>query len=87
MYEFLHNIHRTAHPERGAVEHMGTYYFVLYVLVAQQLLNGADVLAPLQQVWRRVLKAANNSEAAQKSRFSELSLGQGSSRPLSSWCC
>ena len=70
MYVLLHKVRRSAHPERGAVEHMGTYYFVFYFLVAQQLLNGADVLAPLQQLWRRVLKGANNSEAAWKSRFS-----------------
>jgi hypothetical protein len=87
MFILLHKICRATHPKWATVEHMGTSYFGINVLVDQQLLNGADVLAPLQQVWRRVLKAANNSEAAHKPRFSELSLGLGRSRPLSSWCC
>jgi hypothetical protein len=34
----------------AAVEHLRTYYFVINVLMGQQLLNGADVLAPFQQM-------------------------------------
>jgi hypothetical protein len=46
MFILLHKIRRATHPKWGAVEHIGTYYFGINVLVDQQLLNGADVLAP-----------------------------------------
>ena len=46
MFVLLHKIGRAAHPERAAVEHMGVDHGGLHVLVAQELLNGADVLAP-----------------------------------------
>ena len=46
MFILLHKIRRATHPKWGAVEHMGTFYFGINVLEAQQLLNGADVLAP-----------------------------------------
>jgi len=44
----LHKICRATNPERATVEHMGLDHGGFYVLVAQQLLNGADFLAPLQ---------------------------------------
>jgi hypothetical protein len=46
MFVLLHKIGRAAHPERAAVEHMRVDHGGFHVLVAQQLLNGADVLAP-----------------------------------------
>ena len=48
MFVLLHKIGRAAHPERAAVEHMRVDHGGLHVLVAQQLLNGADVPPPLQ---------------------------------------
>ena len=62
MFAMLHKICRAAHPERAAVEHMGTYYFVIKVRITQQLLNGADVLAPFQQVCRLTWPKANVAE-------------------------
>jgi hypothetical protein len=46
MFVLLHKIGRAAHPERAAVEHMGIDRGGFHVLVAQQLLNGADVQVP-----------------------------------------
>ena len=48
MFVLLHKIGRAAHPERAGVEHMRVDHGGLHVLVAQQLLNGADAPPPLQ---------------------------------------
>ena len=48
MFVLLHKNGRAAHSERAAVEHMGIDHGGFHVLVAQQLLNGADVLARLR---------------------------------------
>jgi hypothetical protein len=48
LFVLLHKICRATNPERAAVEHMGVDHGGFHVLVAQQLLNGADVLATLQ---------------------------------------
>jgi hypothetical protein len=46
MFVLLCKIGRAAHPERAAVEQMGIDHGGFHFLVAQQLLNGAEVLAP-----------------------------------------
>ena len=46
MCVMLHKICRVTHPTWATVVHLRTYYFVINDLEAQQLLNGADVLAP-----------------------------------------
>ena len=46
MCVLLHKICRATNPEMTAVEHMGADHVGLPVLMAQQLVNGADVLPP-----------------------------------------
>jgi hypothetical protein len=46
LFVLLHKIYRATNPERVAVEHMGINHGGFHVLVAQQLLNGADVQVP-----------------------------------------
>jgi len=50
MFVLLHKIGRAAHPERAAVEHMRVDHGGFHVLVAQQLLNGADAQPPPLQI-------------------------------------
>lgn len=49
----LHKVRRAAHPHGASIEHMGLDHRGAHVLVAQELLDRADVLAPLQQVGRK----------------------------------
>ena len=46
----LHKVRGTAYPQWAAVEHMGVDHGGTQIIMAQQLLDRADVLAPLQQV-------------------------------------
>jgi len=46
MCVLLCKIGRAAHPERAAVEQMGRDHGGFHILIAQQLLNGADVQVP-----------------------------------------
>lgn len=46
----LQKIRGAPYPQWAAVEHMGVDHGGAHILMAQQLLDGADVLAPLQQV-------------------------------------
>ena len=50
MFSTLHNVRWAAYSEGASVEDMGTYHFGAHVPVAQQLLDGPDVLSPLQRV-------------------------------------
>jgi hypothetical protein len=53
MFNTLHNVRWAADAKRAAVElveHIDTFYFVIHVPVAQQLLDGRDVLYPFQQL-------------------------------------
>jgi hypothetical protein len=51
MFSTLHNVRWAAYPEGASVEGMGTYGFFAHITVAQQLLDGPDVLATFQQVY------------------------------------
>jgi hypothetical protein len=48
LFELLHKVCRAAHPEWAAVEHMGIDHGGAHILVAQELLDGTDVLPPFQ---------------------------------------
>ena len=48
----LQNVGWASYPERTAIEHRRVDHGGAHILVAESLLNGADVLAPFQQVCR-----------------------------------
>jgi hypothetical protein len=48
LFGMLHKVCRAAHPEWAAVEHMGIDHGGAHILVAQELLDGTDVLPPFQ---------------------------------------
>jgi len=50
LFSPLHKVRGAAYSQWAAVEHMGVDHGGAHILMAQQLLDGADVLAPLQQV-------------------------------------
>jgi hypothetical protein len=50
MFCWLQNVGGAAHAQWSSVQHVGVDHCGAHVLVAQQLLDRADVLAPLQQV-------------------------------------
>ena len=48
LFELLHKVCRTAHPEWPAVEHMGINHGGAHILGPEELLDRVDVLPPFQ---------------------------------------
>ncbi len=76
-YAMLYKICRAEHAERAAVEHVGVNHGGLHVQITQQLLNGADVLAPFQQVCRHTWPKASVAEDVAAGLFGQPGFGYG----------
>ena len=50
FHDLTKQIQRTPHPPAAPVQHMRVNHRRGHILVAQQLLHGADVITPLQQM-------------------------------------
>ncbi len=73
----LHKICRPAHAERAAVEHFAANHSGLHIQMAQQLLNGAVILAPFQQVCRLTWPKASVAEGVAAGLFGHPGFGYG----------
>lgn len=53
LFRLLHKVCRAAYAEWATVEHVGIDHGCAHILMAQELLDCADVLPPFQQVRRK----------------------------------